>query len=686
MAHFQRQETIDAECPPLTPTGSPTQTEASARGPSTRTSDDIELNPIPASRQGKERPRLALLATKTGHIASLYSKIERYVDDSWTSEGLALAVAALCFVAISIVLKAFDGQPVPNLPEIVSLNAIISVLSTIAKSTLMYAVSAAIGQSKWDLYSRGYRSLRDFETIDEASRGPLGSVRVLLGRNLFTVASLGAVVTVLALAVDPFVQQVIQYSSEPRLVQSQEAWTELATFPSYYSTSDDPTYVGAISGAVWNEASVYDRQAHCPAGNCIWQPFESLGWCLKTNSVADVSGVTVDCSIAFDKADFKQVYEQITTSGTIGKSYRDCKIYLDKNSTTPLSYPIEFTLKGNGNWQAGRPVNPAWKEPFYVTSFPLEIVAPVGSSLDGDYQYMGVSNPILAMGYARFSLVGDPKKDLAPQKIKLEHAEQAVLTLCSKQYNVSVANGLTSTTVLDSHYGKSYPDDKTVLGKGATCWSPGSKRAEVKGSSQSVDGVRYVSDNSTMAFCTTDWGWGSDISARLSSARQVTMTQGDGTSAESSRNINGTANWLPSWSRGKWISSEDVLNEVRSRSLSGVLEPVTASLNSLLGARSSERATGSFVRYETVVQVQWRWMALPYVLVLLGAVFVVAVIHGGHGSPRTWKGSVLAVIYHGLQDGETSSQLSKPSDMGREADETQAKLMMAQNGLRLVQT
>lgn len=65
---------------------------------------------------------------------------------------------------------------------------------------------------------------------------------------------------------------------------------------------------------------------------------------------------------------------------------------------------------------------------------------------------------------------------------------------------------------------------------------------------------------------------------------------------------------------------------------------------------------------------QWRWLVLPYVLVLLGAVYVVA------------------VIYHGLQDGETSSQLSKPSDMGREADETQARLLMSQSGLRLVQT
>lgn len=84
----------------------------------------------------------------------------------------------LSFAVIVVLLGVFDGHPIFNWHG-VTLNAIVSVLSVTMKAALAYTVSECIGQWKWNLFSRENRPLIDFERIDQASRGPLGSIRVI---------------------------------------------------------------------------------------------------------------------------------------------------------------------------------------------------------------------------------------------------------------------------------------------------------------------------------------------------------------------------------------------------------------------------------------------------------------------------------------------------------------------------
>lgn len=77
-----------------------------------------------------------------------------------------------------------------------------------AKSSAMFSVAACIGQSKWAYLSAKSRKLVDIDVIEEATRGPLGSLEMLT-RIPWGVATLGAFVTVLALGIDTFAQQVI---------------------------------------------------------------------------------------------------------------------------------------------------------------------------------------------------------------------------------------------------------------------------------------------------------------------------------------------------------------------------------------------------------------------------------------------------------------------------------------------
>ena len=49
---------------------------------------------------------------------------------------------------------------------------------------MVLSVAAAIGQSKWLWFQDDSRILQDIELFDDASRGPLGSLRMLSTRHV----------------------------------------------------------------------------------------------------------------------------------------------------------------------------------------------------------------------------------------------------------------------------------------------------------------------------------------------------------------------------------------------------------------------------------------------------------------------------------------------------------------------
>lgn len=158
-----------------------------------------------------------------------------WFTNSWFTEVLAVFVSSACAGAIPVVLGIYNHEPVPRLPWDISLNTLVSVLSTTAKSSLLYAICAVLGQAKWDWYDTGThdpqretrvedrrsiislsqgteRRLKDMETLDQASRGPLGAIKFLTSRRTaFSPTSLGALVVILSLVVDPFTQQVVSF-------------------------------------------------------------------------------------------------------------------------------------------------------------------------------------------------------------------------------------------------------------------------------------------------------------------------------------------------------------------------------------------------------------------------------------------------------------------------------------------
>ena len=101
-------------------------------------------------------------------------------------------------------------------------SALIAIFSGLAKSGLLLPTAEALGQLKWAWFMKK-RKLIDFEVMDSASRGPVGSLMLLCRTKGVTLASIGAAIILLSLPLNLFFQQIIatpevfvQYQSADR--------------------------------------------------------------------------------------------------------------------------------------------------------------------------------------------------------------------------------------------------------------------------------------------------------------------------------------------------------------------------------------------------------------------------------------------------------------------------------------
>ena len=174
---------------------------------------------------------------------------ERFLLDTWVPETIAISISTCCLVAIVSILLVFNGRTLPHLPYGITLNAIISILATTSRSMLVYVVAASISQLKW-CWLKKARKVQDIQIFDDASRGPWGSLTLLFSLKARPLASLGAVITILALGLDPFVQQILTYRE--RIVKGPEAAPPLSRALDFNINPLSDEWVNAIQMGIFS--------------------------------------------------------------------------------------------------------------------------------------------------------------------------------------------------------------------------------------------------------------------------------------------------------------------------------------------------------------------------------------------------------------------------------------------------
>jgi hypothetical protein len=100
-------------------------------------------------------------------------------DLPWLLEASGLVLSWATFLPMIGILVGESGKPIDHWKISWSINAILSILSTAAAMSMTFAVASALSQRKWNRMRQSSRPLRSLYRYDEASRGPIGSIKLI---------------------------------------------------------------------------------------------------------------------------------------------------------------------------------------------------------------------------------------------------------------------------------------------------------------------------------------------------------------------------------------------------------------------------------------------------------------------------------------------------------------------------
>ncbi|KAJ5501532.1 hypothetical protein N7453_006349 [Penicillium expansum] len=333
-------------------------------------------------------------------------------QDTWRLEFLAIFFSIACFIAICVLLKVYDQKTRPTLSYDISLNTIVSVLATACKSALVFSVGEAIGQLKWVWY-QGVRTrpLLGMQLFDNASRGPLGSLKIIFSHCGKPLISFGAAIVVLMLAFDPFVQQVLSYPVRSAVLSPPAGIADAPQADNMTISTSTTALAGSTLLGIWSNG--FDVQPTCSSGNCTWPTFPF--------------------GRGYNSSD-----ESSYTNGT-------CEVLFPRGFGSKTSIGLTAT-EGVGYLLVEIPYLMAWKLYDSSTGSPGQTST-----------YANVTNPIVALQSPR-------------RGVFVKNATECSLTTCLRYYDILVHDGNAVINITKIDYGKSaFPEDNE---NGTYSWTP----------------------------------------------------------------------------------------------------------------------------------------------------------------------------------------------------------------------
>ncbi len=217
-------------------------------------------------------------------------------------------------LTVVILASRLNGTWLSKWTFILQPSTLISTLVTAVQSSMMLVVAEVFGQLKWlHMSLPKAQPLEDLETFESAGRGPLGSLGLLYRWQpdrapLAPLVYTAAFVTVAALAMGPFAQQIVSIQTDS-LEPQENVNSTIAVSNSYYNNNSVPGLFFQFEnqsfalGTTSNGALVMQSDMQgafysgiyglggplldfsCPSSNCTWDTFTSLGLCSTCRNV-----------------------------------------------------------------------------------------------------------------------------------------------------------------------------------------------------------------------------------------------------------------------------------------------------------------------------------------------------------------------------------------------------------------
>ncbi|KAG9610557.1 hypothetical protein KCU77_g2609, partial [Aureobasidium melanogenum] len=252
---------------------------------------------------------------------------------SWWREILAIMLSIASLLSTVGVLLAYEDQPLSSWEFRYLPNTVVSQLTTISRSALMFSTASCVSQLSWLHIQEKPRALSELQAFDNASRGPAGAISMLAFPTRYRMPALvGSLITIATLLMEPFGQQVLQFPLRDDLVKGN------ATFPTTQIYAPVPEAVVAAAESLTSDLTV-DTQTQAAIVNSIFGvPSANPYTCLTNSSCSWDDAVTLGvCSLCTN----------VTSATTMSCSSPD-QIGYFCNYTTPGGYAFQTSSDNDG--------------------------------------------------------------------------------------------------------------------------------------------------------------------------------------------------------------------------------------------------------------------------------------------------------------------------------------------------
>lgn len=505
----------------------------------------------------------------------------------WSWEVIALLLSIGCQAALIVILRRMSDRPLYEWTAMISLNAMISIITLCSRFLLLFPVEAAISQLKWLHLRRPQRTL-DFELFDQATRGPIGALQLLVRRPLH-MASAGCLVIIFASVMAPFIQQTVSY--ETRAVSSGNSSASFGYayeyntggLNGYAGTGINPTEVdftlrGAVIKGLYNFSLT--PEFNCP-GTCEWnETWTTLGFAHECRDVTEESLSNRRCWT-------------FTYSEEVEPWSEDAKL---------LNWVCNFTTPGNVTLRHTYAATD-WQDTMNVSSI---------------------------------NHVGDSVKPVSTDPMFLTTAQYRVNDWLSNQ-SVPIVENVTEC------------DFSVTAWKMAGASSTGQSFLSINQTRIPLDSQPYVPQDDTTGQTTqvaiwnqTDlpedfklgtWDW-MNVASMMADTFNMTVRVGD----------YGLTDWLQASPMAVGTTSGVDLNDVAARVTSALTDAVRS-------GPGKQLLYGNSVDQVIFVNVRWLWYIVPIVAEAAAIILVAFMMWSAHRNIETplWKNSSLAPLFHEIQ-------------------------------------
>lgn len=646
-----------------------------------------------ASPQGSTSPTFK--SASSVNSSKLKEKIDKYTIRhqiqnfpqntfirTWWSELLSCVLFIGALVAIVVTVLPYTDEPLPQWRYGLSINTLVAIYAVILKAAVMFVVAEGISQLKWAWYHQ-HRPLKDLLTFDDASRGPWGALVLiwrLRGRHF--ISCCGAFITVAALIVDPFAQQIIStYDCSIPISSKLATIPRTNVFDERQLDGDEPPtsleMQRAINSAIYN----HDRSIafSCPTGNCTFSSeYHTVAYCSECNDTTDKLIIdevppppdpieeTPEYILSQDFADTPS-YNNISVTSISGTFTDSFLVLSDKLGYTDL---VAMHLSINQNSSCADE----------YSSFKEQIgKARKTKNKHAKWGCFGVT------------------KDIGSGSIT-DGMGAAICTLypCIKTYTAKIRNGLVSETLLS--VAKSWSDRINPTGLSAmvnvNCLNANGRKSLVdKG--YEIGGKIWLPYTPVIH---DDYEQPDDFVPRNDTISRECIYEYSWLTTEAldyflGSFLNGTIDTLLGEYDGP-TQVQTLYNEghLTFDRVEEVWRNLSDSISTYVRQHSrknvSAPAVGVVLRSETCVRLQWVFLIYPAVLVFLCIMFFASMIlktQGTKSSRHDWKSSPLALLFHGL-DGEViinrneAAESVRAKEMEIIAERTSVRLSKTEKG------